>query len=471
MHSQNDSYVANSSRRTALSNKQRSHHQMQRSTTFDKRTRGREYSRTITSSSSQPTPLSSQSTPNTTDTRHVPRRIHILGTGNIGKLVAHSLRDLPNPPPVTLLFHKGEYYHDWLASAQEIRITTNGITTARNGFDAELARPGWRKHGLSVTMADKFDPPAEEVPHLLKTQGFQEVSPPDEGNTDPIDNLIVTVKAPQTVSALLAIRQRLGPDTSILFLQNGMGIMDEVNEKVFPDPSTRPNYMLGIISHGVSSHAQGRFAANHNGMGTIGIGLVPRTGLIPQTEGGANGQRREPWPASSRYLLRTVGRSPVLAAVGVAPTEILQAQLEKLAINAIINPITALVDARNGAVMYNHALSRVMRLLLAEISLVILSMPELKALPNLATRFSTDRLETLIVAVANKTANNISSMLADVRQGRTTEINYINGYIVSRGEELGITCFMNYMMVQLVKGKHRMVDRERMEELPLARYK
>ena len=30
----------------------------------------------------------------------VERRIHIVGTGSIGKLVAHSLRGLPEPPPV-----------------------------------------------------------------------------------------------------------------------------------------------------------------------------------------------------------------------------------------------------------------------------------------------------------------------------------------------------------------------------------
>ena len=35
----------------------------------------------------------------------VPRRIHILGTGSIGKLVAHSLRGIANPPPITLLLH------------------------------------------------------------------------------------------------------------------------------------------------------------------------------------------------------------------------------------------------------------------------------------------------------------------------------------------------------------------------------
>jgi 2-dehydropantoate 2-reductase len=387
-------------------------------------------------------------------------------------LIAHSLRDLPNPPPVSLLFHKASYYYDWLErSSQDIKITRNGITTARSGFDAELGRSGFRSHGMSVTMAERYDTPPSEKPHLWKFQGKEETPYPDEGNMDPIYNLVVPLKAHQTVGSLLAIKQRLGRHTSILFLQNGMGIIDEINEKVFPDPETRPNYILGIISHGVSSHPQGKFAAMHQGMGTIAMGMVPRNGLIPQSEESAGEVTYETSPISSRYLLRTIGRSPVLAAVGVAPTEIVQAQLEKLAINAIINPITALVDARNGAIMYNFPLSRVMRLLLAEISLVILSLPELKALPNLATRFSAERLETLVVAVANKTANNISSMLADVRNGRTTEIKYINGYIVKRGDELGITCFMNYLMVQLVKGKNAMIERERTEELPLAKYK
>ena len=167
-------------------------------------------------------------------------------------------------------------------------------------------------------------------------------------------------------------------------------------------------------------------------------------------------------------MLRTLCRAPVLAAVSIPPIELLQAQLEKLAVNAIINPITALVDTRNGGILYNFALNRTMRLLLAEISLVIRSLPELKSIPNVNTRFSSGKLEAMVIAVANKTSQNISSMLADVREGRRTEIEYINGYIVRRGEEIGIKCFMNYLVVQLVKGKRQLIDRERSEELPLS---
>ncbi|KAF2435613.1 hypothetical protein EJ08DRAFT_692192 [Tothia fuscella] len=385
------------------------------------------------------------------------RRIHILGTGSVGKLIAHSLRGLPNPPPVTLLFHRASYYYEWQASKKDIKITTNGITVSHSGFGAEPARCGWRRYGKSLTIEQFF---ADEAPYNLHDDSFQEAPFPDQNLPDPIQNLIVTVKAASTVNALLAIRPRLSKNSSILFLQNGMGIIEKVNKDVFADPTTRPNYMLGIISHGVSPSTEGRFAATHAGMGTIALGLIPRE---------EDGMER--WSTASRYILRTVCRVPVLAAVPAAPVELMQAQLEKLAINAVINPITALVDARNGAILYTNPLTRVIRLLLAEISLVILAMPELKSLPNVATRFSTKRLEALVTAVAYKTGNNVSSMLGDVREGRRTEIEFINGYIVQRGEELGITCFMNYMMVQLIKGKQQIVDKERSEELPLAKVK
>ena len=115
---------------------------------------------------------------------------------------------------------------------------------------------------------------------------------------------------------------------------------------------------------------------------------------------------------------------------------------------------------RNGSILYNFAITRNMRLLLAETSLVIRSLPELQNIPNIAKRFSSQRLETLVVSVANTTRDNISSMLADVRAGRQTEVEYINGYIVKRGEEIGIKCVVNYSTMQMVIGKSAVTQRE-----------
>jgi len=66
----------------------------------------------------------------------------------------------------------------------------------------------------------------------------------------------------------------------------------------------------------------------------------------------------------------------------------------------------------------------------------------------------------MALKVADKTSENLSSMLVDVRRGTDTEISYLNGYIVKRGEEVGIRPVMNYMLMHLVIGKQQMISRE-----------
>ncbi|KAK5139023.1 hypothetical protein LTR04_003982, partial [Oleoguttula sp. CCFEE 6159] len=412
--------------------------------------------------------------------RDVPRRIHILGTGSVGKLVAHSLRGIPNPPPITLLFHRRDLLKKWRHEGEQIKLTTHKITESRNGYDVEVAAAQRRLHGTEVPLQELHSEETypglrpHEIAALNSTTApiSQDVSEPslnpeeeegDDTSDETIHNVVVTVKAASTVSALSAIRHRLTRGSTVLFLQNGMGILEEVNREVFPDIETRPNYMLGIISHGVNSTST--FSVVHAGFGTIALGLVPRYAARQLTNPAE--PTTESWAPTSRYLLRTLTRTPVLAAVGFAPTELLQAQLEKLAVNAVVNPLTVMLDARNGSILYNYALSRVMRLLLSEISLVIRSLPELRGLPNVNTRFAPDRLETLVVGVAHRTRDNISSMLADVRKGKQTEIEYITGYVVKRGEEMGIKCVMNYMMLQMVIGKQNLINREEQEDVPV----
>lgn len=408
------------------------------------------------------------------------KRIHILGIGSIGMLVAHSLRGIPDPPPVTLLFHRIAYAKDWQDGRQEITLVTEGQEDARSGFDSEMAIPSFRRHDKIVSAAE-----AERLDNLSREdidegsrldEQIQEL-PDDEifelNKGPPIHNVIVTVKAPATVSALSAIKHRLSADSTILFLQNGMGIIEEVNEQVFPNPLTRPHYLLGINSHGVNS--QKSFVATHAGFGTISLGMpvrrlskAPSPALLAsdEYEDGSSNYNDVDMAPSSRYLLRTLTRVPVLAAVGFSPTDLLKAQLDKLAVNCILNPLTALLDCRNGMLLYNMAMTRCMRLLLSEVSSIFIRLPELQGLPNTNTRFSPERLETLAVGVANKTGQNISSMLADVRRGNQTEIEYINGYVVKRGEELGIHAGFNYMVQQLVRGKQQMVHLSDSDDLP-----
>ncbi|GAB7359771.1 hypothetical protein MBLNU230_g6942t1 [Neophaeotheca triangularis] len=432
------------------------------------------------------------------------RRVHILGTGSIGKLVAHALRGVASPPPLSLIFHRYKLLQAWEESKKTITIREGDYDVAREGFDVELSLPKRREHGVELedNTPSVYDYGEEMRPHeaarslseqqqresAAQGDALSEVEPLPTDETEsarkerphdgayavsdaPIHNLIITTKASRTIPALASVRHRLTKDSTICFLQNGMGIRDDVSREVFPDPETRPTYIQGIITHGVNtpSEANDPFYAIHAGHGTIALGVLPRdaTEALSQPSTDKPSERKDHWAPSARYLLRTLTRTPVLCGVGFTTPELLQLQLEKLAVNSILNPLTVLLDARNGSILYNFALTRTMRLMLAETSLVIRSLPELRGIPNVSLRFSPERLETLVVSVANQTRDNVSSMLADVRQGRKTEVDFINGYIVRRGEELGIKCVVNYAIMQTVIGKCNMVQQSLKGDVPV----
>jgi 2-dehydropantoate 2-reductase len=410
-----------------------------------------------------------------------------MGIGNVGSFIAHALRGIPNPPPVSLIFPRWERLKEWNDSPKRLTLVTDGDAEVQEGYDAELAVPRLRHHGKEVGL------------DASSTETTGDATILEGESTEPISSLIICSKAPYVLQGLSSVKHRLHKDSVILFLQNGMGIVEEVNREIFPDPATRPHYMLGINSHGMHTSPDGQFTTVHAGFGTISLGILPHerdrqpdSPYIPNPKFSATKDRGPAYPSppdelnpeypppssakfpftpNQRHLLRTLLRTPVLGAAAFSPPDLLQMQLDKLAVNCIINPLTVLLDARNGAILNNYALTRTMRLLLSEISLVIRSLPELQYIPNVQQRFDPGRLETVVVAVANRTRDNVSSMLADTRKGMQTEIDYINGWVVKRGEELGIRCAMNYMLVQLVKGKRMVVQHEMEDGVPLVQPK
>lgn len=333
------------------------------------------------------------------------QRIHIIGLGSIGSFVAHSLRSLPTPPPVTLLVHRPGLYREFASRGWKLalRLTESGPLQERDGFDAE--------------------------------------SLGQSGPSDSIHNLIVAVKASATVSALEPIKHRLGRQSTICLFQNGMGQIEDLNKRVFPDAATRPIYMFGIMRHGVYLRSPTEaILAGPNGRASLGIvGSLDQTLIQPQTQ----------------FLLDTLLQAPALHCERMGWAELLQAQLLKLAANCVLNPLTAILDVRNGCVKENSDLWPIHGRLLSEISKVFQSLPELEGLPINRDCFSVPALEAVVYDTIEKTAQNSSSMREDMRKGRATEIEYINGWILRRGKELGIDCETNACLTQLVLAKSR----------------
>ena len=350
----------------------------------------------------------------------IDQRIYFLGLGAIGKLIAHSFTDIPDAPPMTLLFRDRSARDAWIANGSTIELIRNGISDVHPGFDAELARGSERGNDIA----------------------------------SPIQNLIVATKAPFLVTALRSVKHRLRPSSTIVFLHNGMGWLEEVNEKVFPDIHSRPNYVIGIVSHAAVNRSP--FSMEHVAIGNIALTALAKVPLEDDNPIKSPVTLLQP---STRYIMRTLTRTPLLGAIAMRPQELLQVQLEKLANNCVINPLTAILDCKNGELLRSGG-SRLVRLLLAEISLVIRAMPELESIPGIENRFRPASLEQNLTNLITSTAKNRSSMLQDISTGRLTEIDYLNGYIFRRGEELGIRCMVNYTVQTILRAKSLMFRNE-----------
>lgn len=115
---------------------------------------------------------------------------------------------------------------------------------------------------------------------------------------------------------------------------------------------------------------------------------------------------------------------------------------EKAAINAGINPLTALLDITNGALLDVPEARQLMRDLVVE---------AVKVASTEGYRFTHSLIE-LAEEVCQTTGENISSMLQDVRARRRTEIDALSGEILRRAQEAGLPTPRTRVVWQLVKG-------------------
>lgn len=123
-----------------------------------------------------------------------------------------------------------------------------------------------------------------------------------------------------------------------------------------------------------------------------------------------------------------------------------QRQMLKLAQNCGINPITAVFGIRNGEVLENEKAVGMMKMVAKEVAEVLK-----KVDGEEGEEWSEEVLFERMKRLCEDTAGNTSSMLADVQAGRETEVEFINGWVVKKGEEVGVKCPVNKELIRKVK--------------------
>ncbi len=216
--------------------------------------------------------------------------------------------------------------------------------------------------------------------------------------------IIVCVKAYQVNEAINSILTRIPKHCHLLLLHNGMGPHLQVEKQL----STQG------LSVGTTSQGALKLATWH----------IQQTGCGSSQLGHASGPQLP--NRLKDLLLNAIPQSqwcePVLPLLW-----------QKLAINAAINPLTAIEQCRNGA-LADIRYRPIIEMIISE--LVEVAKLEGVELDKLV-------LTNRVYEVIKLTANNFSSMHQDVANKRQTEVGSINGYIVARARVHHLNCKTN----------------------------
>lgn len=243
-----------------------------------------------------------------------------------------------------------------------------------------------------------------------KTFPVKAISNPEECRN--IINALILVKSWQTERTAKQLGRCLSAHGVALTLQNGMG-----NREILARELGEVRVAIGITTMGAHLVAPGE--VKMAGEGIITLNEQPRLGSIHE-------------------LLNKAGFM-------VERSSNLESLLwGKLVINAAINPLTAIFEITNGALLENPYTHRAMKEIVAE----TVSIAEAK---GVLLPFG-DALAA-VETVAHRTANNCSSMLQDIQRGAPTEIDAICGAIIREAESLGMDAPINRLLWQLVKAK------------------
>ncbi|KAI0778377.1 ketopantoate reductase PanE/ApbA C terminal-domain-containing protein [Trametes elegans] len=399
-------------------------------------------------------------------------RIHVVGIGAVGNFVAFHLRRSLHPKHSVVALHRTNTAKALQEASHggSLIVERDGIPVVQDGVVHQPygePRDRSRKSDFAPLAVTAFDDPA-----VRESLGY-------------IDSLVVTTKAYAVTSVMTALRDNLSRNSTVVLLNNGMGVYEKLIEEVYPEPHDRPNFVLCSNTHGL--YSTGFLHTVHAGLGQIRLGIVPDSlgrnyeasysaarGAVAATKlnlndiadvatGGVNNLRY----LNLRNTIAALTNAPGLRASWEPFYDVQVAMRSKLVVNAFINPVSALLQCKNGEVLQNEHGRRIATGICYEAEDVFKLQwedetkqqavayrqeygvaPEPSPYPRaLKARVLRQEIDRVVEA----TKNNYSSMCIDVKLGRPTEVDFLNGYIRDIGRRYKYRPFMNNSLRHLIR--------------------
>lgn len=228
-----------------------------------------------------------------------------------------------------------------------------------------------------------------------------------------VDLVLLTVKSYDTVSAIKQAQHLITDKTMVLSLQNGLDNIDKIKSVISSNTIS-----AGITTHGAFFEKAG--IINHTGIGNTCIGEI--TGEISQKI------------KDICWVFNDAGIQTKVSSI------ILKELWAKAIINSSINPVTAFFECKNGYLVQNPVLERIVEIICKESTTI--------ANDN-KMDFSYEDMLSKTKEVIHHTSQNYSSMLQSLQRHKKIEIDSINGIFVEIGKKNQSDVLMNSVLLSL----------------------
>lgn len=247
-----------------------------------------------------------------------------------------------------------------------------------------------------------------------KTKGVYHptaISTLDEYEGKP-DLVIVTVKSYDTERAVGDIVDKFGVEIPVMSLQNGLDNLEKMRRYL-----TEDKILLALTTEACTFLKPGE--VEHTGTGKTLVGSLQRSDIVGRicTEFRKAGFRT----MVSRNIIRDMWKKAI--------------------VNACINPLTAILEVKNGFLM-DDVLGSIVEDICQEC---------IDVARSAGVEMDFNEMIKEVTSVIESTSENLSSMLQSILKGKKTEIDSINGYICKLGRRYGKDIKLNNTLVNLVK--------------------
>jgi 2-dehydropantoate 2-reductase len=293
---------------------------------------------------------------------------------------------------------------------QSLKVAVMGAGAVGCYFGGMLARAG---HDVVLIARPRHVDAIEESGLHMETRTFDEhvrlAASSEPSAIQGAELVLFCVKSTDTESAGALIRPHLAPGALVLCLQNGVDNADRLR-------AVLPGHAVAAAVVYVATEMAGPGHLKHHGRGDLVI---------------------EP-----SALSETVAQALIAAGV---PTEVSSnvrgALWAKLILNSAYNAVSAIAQLPYGKTVQGVGIKDVMRDVVAE-CLAVAKAEGVEVAGD---------VHAAVDKLAGSMPNQYASTAQDLARGKPTEIDYLNGLIVKRGDALGVPVPANRVLWAMVK--------------------